>query len=94
MNLDSEGFLKFCEFAERIEFPTYAFIVATTDRPIPLDPIGKKIGLPEPGIVASLVMLEIFPGRLRKFYSGKVCLREQGQKALNETKHCLLVREE
>lgn len=65
----------------------------TAERRISLDPTGKKIGIPEPQTAASVVMLELLLGRLRKLYSGKACLRESEQEALINSRKCLLVRE-
>lgn len=87
------AFLKPRESAEWIRLGTYAPIVTTTDRPIPLDPKVKKVGLPESETAESMDMLELLLGRLQELYGGKAFPRESDQKDFNMARKYVLVRE-
>lgn len=63
--------MKSRESVERIALGIYAPMARMTERPIPLDPTGKKTGLPEPGTAATVNIVEILPGSLRELYGRK-----------------------
>lgn len=78
------GLLKCFESAECIGLWTYAPMVRTIERPISLDPSGKKIGLTESGTAVSVKGLKLLSSGLRELYCGTACLREPDQEALNK----------
>lgn len=58
-----------------IELETYNPMVRETEEPIPLDPMGKKVGFSESGTAAGVYILKILPVRLRSICGGSECLR-------------------
>lgn len=66
--------MELCESTELIRLKTYAPVVKNTERPVPLNPTGKRVGLSEPGDAGSANILEMLPDMPGKLYKGKVCL--------------------
>lgn len=87
------GFLLRCESADRIRPLTYAPMVRGSERPIPMDPGGKKLGLPKPGTAASLDMCSLLQGRLWDLYCRSACLQKLDYEAPKKTEKCPLVWE-
>lgn len=76
-----------CQSSERMEPGTYAPVVRPTDKPISLNPTGKKTGLSELGTTASVDMSKLLPGRFRELYNRTARLEHPGQEELSKTEN-------
>ncbi|MEM7281758.1 MAG: hypothetical protein AAF438_09045 [Pseudomonadota bacterium] len=88
----SRGLLSPRESAEWSRFGSNAPMVRDDKTPIPLDPDGDRIGLPPPGLAASVPILDVLPAKLRSYYAGNECVREPAPEEVAATRRCIMVK--